>query len=50
MSEESKPVAPPAATPTRPNSTLTNPKDAAPRPGFRSPSNNNSKAQKGGKK
>ena len=50
MSDETKPAAPPIATPTRPNSVLTNPKDAAPRPGFRAPANNKSKAQKGGKK
>ena len=52
MSEETNPTSPqpPAATPTRPPSILSNPKDAAPRPGFRAPANARSKAQKKGKK
>jgi hypothetical protein len=45
MSDET-PGAPPPPTPTRPPSALTNPKDAAARPGFRSPPNQRTKAQK----
>ena len=52
MSDETTPATPqpPATTPTRPPSILSNPKDAAPRPGFRAPANTRSKAQKSGKK
>jgi hypothetical protein len=53
MSDETTPTtpaAPPDAAPTRPTSILTNPKDQAARPGFRSPANSKSKAQKGKKK
>jgi hypothetical protein len=53
MSDETKPAAPaapPAAAPTRPTSILSNPKDQAARPGFRSPANSKTKAQKGNKK
>jgi hypothetical protein len=55
MSENETP-AKPAARPstvrptTHPTSILTNPKDQAPRPGFRSPPNQGTKAQKTKKK
>lgn len=43
---------PKPTTPLQPQSPLTRPTDAAPRPGFRAPANKGSKAQKssGGKK
>lgn len=42
--ETTPPAAPP--TPKGPPSVLTKPTDLAPKPGFRAPSNNRSKAQK----
>lgn len=56
MSDETQPdttpapTSTPASAPTRPASVLSNPKDQASRPGFRSPANTRTKAQKGGKK
>jgi hypothetical protein len=48
--EKTEPAPAPTSAPTRPTSILSNPKDQAARPGFRSPANARTKAQKGGKK